>query len=395
MHSFTPTRPCWVEIKTHALEGNFRFLREVAPAGAELLAIVKADAYGHSIALCVPALSRAGATWFGVTTVEEGIAVRKLSPDAEIVIMGGIFAGQGPAIVAYRLIPVVWEPWQLDELESAARAAGGSIDVHLEVDTGMTRQGVTLDALDSLLGRFTSGFPVRPQAVMTHLFASDETNGTATAQQLAQLESAMQIVRSSRIRPQLLSVGASAALLGPEVDAIVQLAARCDLKPMLRPGLSLYGLVPRYHPAIGSTAPSLSSAFRRLQPVLTWKTRIETVHDIAPGTHIGYNGTFTATAPMRVALLPVGYADGLDRRLGNHFSLLVNGYRAPLLGRISMDQSVADVTAIPGVAPGDEVLILGNQGLEHISAFDLADACGTIPWEIFTRIGARVPRIAI
>ena len=141
--------------------------------------------------------------------------------------------------------------------------------------------------------------------------------------------------------------------------------------------------------------PTLTAARRGLQPVLAWKTRVVSVRDVPAGAEIGYNGTFVATEPMRLALLAAGYADGLDRRLGNRFSLLVRGERAPLVGRVSMDQSILDVTEIPGVEAGEEVVILGRQGNETITAFDHADAAGTIPWEIFTRIGARVPRIEI
>jgi len=140
---------------------------------------------------------------------------------------------------------------------------------------------------------------------------------------------------------------------------------------------------------------TLAAARTRLQPVLTWKTCVAGVRTVPAGAVVGYNGTFVATEPMRLALVAAGYADGLDRRLGNRFSLLVRGQRAPLVGRISMDSAVVDVTDIPGVGPGDEVVILGEQGGECITAFDHAEATGTIPWEVFTRIGARVLRIAV
>jgi alanine racemase len=172
------------------------------------------------------------------------------------------------------------------------------------------------------------------------------------------------------------------------------------MKALLRPGLALYGVIPRFDPQFESREPDpLVAARASLQAVLAWKTRVAGVREIPAGSVVGYNGTFVATEPMRLALLAVGYADGLDRRLGNRFSLLVRGQRAPLVGRISMDQAVIDVTEISGVAPGDEVVILGTQngsnGSESITAFDHADTAGTIPWEIFTRIGARVPRIAV
>jgi alanine racemase len=154
-------------------------------------------------------------------------------------------------------------------------------------------------------------------------------------------------------------------------------------------------VAPRYAPPFGEEPAVLAAARKQLRPVLSWKSRVVSVRAIESGAVVGYNGTFVATEPMRLALVAAGYADGLDRRLGNRFSLLVCGQRAPVVGRVSMDQSVIDVTDIEGVAAGDEVVILGTQGNETITAFDHADVCGTIPWEVFTRIGARVTRKAI
>jgi alanine racemase len=191
-------------------------------------------------------------------------------------------------------------------------------------------------------------------------------------------------------------VGASAALLVGETVKISALAARYGMKAMIRPGLALYGVVPEFDPKFEQEEPkSLVEARTRLRPVLAWKTRVVCVRSIPAGAVVGYNGTFVATEPMRLALVAVGYADGLDRRLGNCFSLLVHGTRAPLVGRVSMDEAVVDVTDIPGVEPGDEVVILGTQGGETISSFDHAQTTGTITWEVFTRIGQRVPRFAV
>ena len=399
-----PTRPCWVEIRTQSLEDNYRFLQTVAPPRTELLAIVKADAYGHSLALCAPAAMRAGARWLGVTSVEEGVAARTVCPETRILVIGGVFPGQGTAVVAHRLTPVVWEPTQLDELEQAAHVAGlrpQSLTVHLEIDTGMSRQGVGLHALGSLLARFGAESPLKMEAIMTHLYASDEADGAATKAQLALLDQAldqiMQALPAAASHPEWLSVGASAALLAGDGEAIAALAGRWGLKAMLRPGLALYGVVPHYQPPFeAAREPSaLPAARASLQPVMSWKTRVMSVRTISPGTEIGYNGTFVATEPMRLALVAVGYADGLDRRLGNRFSLLVRGERAPLVGRISMDQAVLDVTEIPGVKIEDEVVILGSQGEEHITAYEHAEAAGTIPWEVFTRIAPRVQRVGV
>jgi len=395
-----PMRPCWVEIRTRSLEENFRLLVSLAAGQAELLAIVKADAYGHSLELCAPAAVRAGARWLGVNSVEEGVAARSLCSESGILVIGGVFAGQGAAVVEHGLTAVVWEPDQFDELEGAARAAGagtGSVPVHLEIDTGMSRQGVSPDGLAPFLARLGPGSALRLEGVMTHLFAADEADGRLTSEQLARLDQAMRQIENFGLYPDWLNVGNSAALLSGEAGRIEILAGRHGMKAMLRPGLALYGLAPRFDPCFepGTEPEGVAAAIAALQPVLSWKTQVVGVRAVPAGAVVGYNGTFLATEPMRLALLAVGYADGLDRRLGNRFSLLVRGQRAPLVGRISMDQAVVDVTEIAGVEAGDEVVILGEQGGESITAFDLAEAAGTIPWEIFTRIGARVRRIAV
>ncbi|MGB6743159.1 MAG: alanine racemase [Terracidiphilus sp.] len=402
-----PTRPCRVEIRPRALEENYRFLAALAAPHAELLAIVKADAYGHSLALCAPAVARAGAQWLGVTSVEEGIAARALCPSAQnetrILVIAGVFPGQGAALIRHKLTPVVWETWQLDELEAAARAAGcghGSLPIHLEIDTGMSRQGASPESLPAILARISPASPFTLQGVMTHLFAADESDGQVTDTQLARLDESLSRISSAGLFGEWLNVGNSAALLSGQARAVADLAARHGMKALLRPGLALYGLVPKFAPELASQFPaqepaSLTAARANLQPVFSWKTEVVGVRTVPAGAVVGYNGTFVATEPMRLALVAAGYGDGLTRSLGNRFSLLVRGERAPLVGRISMDQAVLDVTEIPGVKPGDEVVIVGTQGSETISAFDHATAAGTIPWEIFTRIAPRVRRIAV
>ncbi len=229
---------------------------------------------------------------------------------------------------------------------------------------------------------------------MTHLFAADEANGRVTNEQLSQIDAVLRQVKAAGLDPEWLNVGNSAALLAGQASTIAALASRHGMKALLRPGLALYGLIPEYDPAFGAAEPATLAAARRcLQPVLSWKTKVVSVRSVPAGAVVGYNGTFVATEPMRLALVAAGYADGLDRRLGNCFCLLVRGRRATLAGRISMDQAVLDVTEIPDVTAGDEVVILGTQQGETITAFDHAEAAQTIPWEIFTRIGARVPRV--
>ncbi len=398
------TRPCWVEIRTRALEGNFRFLAGLASPHAELLAIVKANAYGHSLALCAPVVVRAGARWLGVTSVEEGIVARALCPDSRVLVIAGVFPGQAAAAIQFQLTPVAWEPWQLDGLLAAARAAGaqpGSVPIHLEIDTGMSRQGASPDDLAAIFARFGPGSPLRLEGVMTHLFAADEADGQLTQEQLARLDEAMSRISAAGLFAEWLNVGASATLLAGQARIIADLASRHGMKAMLRPGLALYGIIPRFDPRfdpVYGTPPepsSLAAARAALQTVLAWKASVAGVRSVPSGATVGYNATFVATEPMRLALITAGYGDGLTRSLGNRFSLLVRGQRAPLVGRVSMDQIVLDVTEIPSVEHGDEVVLLGSQGAESITAFDHADAAGTIPWEVFTRIAPRVPRIAV
>ena len=189
------THSCWVEIRTRALEDNFRFLMKLAAPHVELLAVVKDYAYGHSLKICAPAVARAGARWLGVARVDEGVRARALCPEPGVLVMCGALPGEGVAAVEHRLSVVAWQPWQLDELEAAARTAGGSVSVHLEIDTGMSRQGIAPEDFNpeggqagALLARFHSGSPLRLEGVMTHLFAADEADGSVTAEQLARLD---------------------------------------------------------------------------------------------------------------------------------------------------------------------------------------------------------------
>ncbi len=392
-------RPCWVEIDTQAFESNVRLL--MSQCAAEVLAVVKADAYGHGLTICAPAAVDAGARWLGVTTVEEGVAARAVCPAAEILVISGPYPFQGDAAVANRLTVVVWEPWQVAEMEQAARAVGraaGSLAVHLEIDTGMSRQGIRPEEIASFLLHFEGDSPLRLDGVMTHLFAAEESDRRTTLEQLEALEPVLARVRDGGVRkaglrPMWLNVGNSAATLDAETTGRLQeLAAKYGMRLMLRPGLALYGVAPEFAPEEPATVAELRGLLR---PVLSWKTRVVGLRRIEAGTLVGYNGSFVATEPMRVALLAVGYADGYRRSLGNRAEVLVGGQRVPVIGRVSMDQVTVDVTDVPGVAAGDEVVLLGRQGQECIRVEELAGLEGTIVWEVFTSIGARVERRAV
>jgi alanine racemase len=386
-------RPTWAEVSRHRLRANYQKLRSLAGASFDLMAVVKADAYGHDVQICAPALAEAGASWLGVTSAEEGGVVRSLCPESRVLLMSGIFPGEAEAVIDWNLTPVVWDRWQLDLLEAVADARDlppQSIAVHLEIDTGMSRQGVRTLTPD-LLERFGPGSALRLEGVMTH-FSEPETIFSARPNpQLAALAFAIERLREQGLRPRWLHAGNSSTLVaGPDRDALGNLAARLGARLMLRPGLALYGYLDRITqdgvPWEGN--PGLS-------PVLTWKSEVTTLRTLAAGETAGYGNTFHAVGETRLALLPVGYADGYSRLLSNRGSVLLRGKRVPVAGRVSMDQTIVDVTGAEGAAIGDEVVLLGSQGRQSISAWEIADWMGSIPWEVTCAIGARVPRVAV
>jgi alanine racemase len=387
-----PNRPVWAEISRQRLLANYEKLRGQAGSEADLMPVVKADAYGHDVLACAPLLAAAGAQWLGVTSTEEGCAVRAICPQPRILLMSGIFEGDAETVVDWRLTPVVWESWHLDLLEQAGVTRSlppGSIAVHLEIDTGMSRQGVCLAELASLLARFASDSCLRLEGVMTH-FSSPETLSTIRPNpQLANLQAALDLIAANGLRPQWVHAGNSSTIVaGADRQALSQMASQAGARLMLRPGLALYGYVDRI------TQDGLSwDGEPGFVPVLTWKTQVASLRTLRAGDTAGYGNTFVAAGDTRLALLPVGYADGFNRLLSNRGYVLIRGQEAPIAGRISMDQATVDVTAIPGAAIGDEVVLLGRQGSETLDAWDLADLCGTVPWEVLCAIGPRVPRL--
>ena len=387
-----PTRPVWAEISRSRLLFNWNLLKNAAPRDADLMAVVKADAYGHGAAICAPILARTRASWLGVTCVAEGIAVRRTCPDARILVMSGLWEGEAEAIIEDRLTPQVWEPFHFDLLENATlkRVFGPrSVAVHLEIDTGMSRQGVrSLDALKALLTRFSAESPIYIEGVMTHFSAPEVLDPDETQAQIARFAVALEVLSERGIHPKWIHAGNSATLFVPQqLSSLGELARKHSARMMLRPGLALYGYLPRLTPKSLNTVQTDA-----LRPVLAWKTRVVSLRTIEETETAGYNMTFRATRPTKLALIPVGYADGLNRLLSNRGHALVRGKKAPIAGRISMDQTILDVTDIPNVEIDDEVVLIGEQGNQRITAYDLADVTGTIPYEVTCAIGARVPR---
>lgn len=397
------TRPVWAEISRPRLLENYRLLRRLA-GDAELLVIIKANAYGHGVLACAEIIAAENPrAWLGVTGVEEGATVRAVAPQARIVVMGSVWRNESQAAVEHRLTPVVWEPSQIDALQSAASVRGsapGSIPVHIEIDTGMSRQGVRIECLPALLDRFSTAPALRVEGAMTHLHSSEMLDNRANSDQFEAFVTSLDTNMASGVRLDWIHAGNSATVLSDGGPAsLVRIATKYKAKAMLRPGLALYGYAPRFSSAglslTGFSGAGFSGASHLLQPVLSWKTRVISVRTIQPGETAGYNATFRAVRPTRIALLPVGYADGLNRLLSNRGSVLARSRRAPVAGRISMDLTTIDVTDIPGVEIGDEVALIGEQGRERITAYDHADLAGTIPYEILCNIAARVPRVMV
>jgi alanine racemase len=386
------TRPVWAEIAIDRLIHNYQLLGKAA-GDAGLIAVVKANAYGHGVLSCAAALEGAGAQWLGVTSVEEGIAVRGACAKARILVMCGVWEYEAESAIERRLTPVVWEAAHIDWLDDAARRLGlgpQSVAVHLEIDTGMARQGVQAVGLPALLTRLEHAESLVLEGVMTHFHSPEFLDGKATAAQIERFDSALEMIVARGFHPAVIHAGNSATLLASDgAESVRNLAAKHGACAMLRPGLALYGYAPRY------TGTGASAVANGLQPVLAWKTRVVSLRTIEPGENAGYCATFRAKRKSRLALLPAGYADGLNRLLSNCGEVLLRGQRAPIAGRISMDLTIVDVTDVDDVELGDEVVLLGEQGKEQITACEIADYAGTIPYEVLCGISARVPRVTI
>lgn len=380
----THTRPVWAEISRHKLLHNYRILQGLAGPDAQLVAVIKADAYGHGLEACARTLAGDGAQWLGVTSVEEAVRLRGFCPKARILVMSGAWQGEGDAVIDGRLTPVVWDRAHVAMLREAAARRGlgpGALAVHVEIDSGMSRQGVQMENVAALLEGFGAGSPLRVEAAMTHFHSPDQAG--ATGEQMRRFCAAVELMIRGGARPEFLSAGSSTDLLDQSTGEMTDLAKRHGARRMVRCGLALYGYAPQGGRDFG------------LRPALSWKTRVVSLREIGEGAVAGYGATFRANRPTRLALLAVGYADGLNRGLSNRGSVLVRGQRAPMAGRVSMDQTVVDVTEIPGVAVGDEVVLIGEQDGASLTADDVARLTGTIAYEVLCAIGARVPRVVV
>jgi alanine racemase len=357
------------------LTRNLQMVRQQVGEDCLVWPVIKADAYGHGAALVAKHLVGAGYRTFGVADVEEAIKLEDAGVDATMIVLSATLPEHGAALVAHACEPVVCTLEMVDALAKEARAADRVLSIHLKVDTGMGRIGIRPEDLPEFLERCHAHPAIRVRGLMSHFACADEADKSFSLRQLAAFDRA------------------TAGLGGPQrIRHMANSAAIFDLPQSrldaVRPGIALYGLRPSaamHNPRLGD-----------LEPVLEWKTRIVFLKRVPAGTGLSYGHSFRTERPSLIATVPAGYADGLARGLSNRIDFLVGGRRCPQVGRITMDMSLVDVTALGDrVGLGDEVVLIGRQGEEEIRADELAAKLGTINYEIVSAISHRVPRIAV
>jgi len=375
------TRPTWAEVSLTTLRQNFRTVQKHVGANVTVCAVVKADAYGHGAVECSRALEAEGARWLGVTSLDEAIPLREAGVGANILLMTGFWRGEEGEIIRLHLTPTVWEPWHIESLDRAAAALGrAQHPVHLKVDTGMGRLGVGLDQLSGLLDGLKSAKHLMLDGLSTHLAASEILDAPSVAEQERNFDTARRMVEEAGMKPVFVHMANTGAVI----------SRRETWNSMVRPGVALYG----YYLPFQRAGREVSGGTLRLavKPILTWKTRILSLRDFRANQPLGYGATYVTKAPAHVAVLPVGYADGFNRQLSNRGRVIVREHYAPIVGRISMDLTLADVTGIPGVAVGDEVILLGTGEGLSVDALEHAELANSTPYEILCNISKRVPR---
>jgi alanine racemase len=371
--SYDNVRPVWAEVNLGAIAHNIREIRKLIQPGTKLMAVVKADAYGHGAIPVARVALASGAQYLAVAILDEALALRREGITAPILILGHTPPEQACILVEYDLTQTVFSLEVARAISAAAETAGKIVRVHIKVDTGMGRIGVFPDeapefaeAISRLPGIFIEG-------VYTHMACADEQDKAYTRWQFDRFKEAVAGIEARGLTIPLKHVANSATTLDlPEMHL-----------DMVRTGIVLYGLWP-------------SHDVRRvidLRPAMQLKTRVAYVKQVPAGTSISYGRKFTTNSPSIIATLPLGYADGWSRLLSNKAEVLIHGQRAPLVGRVCMDQCMVDVTRIPGVRPGDEVVLFGVQGEQFLPVEEVASHMGTINYEMVCLISKRVPRI--
>jgi alanine racemase len=376
MADSTARRPTWAEIDLGALSENLRVIREHIGRGQNVMAAVKADAYGHGAVPCARRLEAEGVDWFGVALPEEGIELRGAGITRPILCLGGFWEGQQNACLQQNLTPVVYRIDMIGLLDSAARDAGVVADIHVKIDTGMGRLGVRSDDVAQFCEALSRFRQVRVDGLMTHLAAADDSDQESfTKTQLERFELAVKLFREQGFEPRYIHAANSAA-------AFAYPQARGN---MVRPGGTLYGFSRDVLPARIATPP--------LRPVMSLRSRIMLLKDVGKGEKLGYGCSFETSRASLIATIPIGYDDGYRRALSNRGRVIVRGRFAPVVGRVSMDLTLIDVTDVPGVSLDDQVILIGRDGELSITAEEVAETAGTISYEIACGLSSRVPRI--
>jgi alanine racemase len=375
MQSLSSGRPTRAEIDLGALRWNIAQVTRCVSPGVKILAVVKANSYGHGAVGVTKVLEKEGCAFFGVASVEEAMELRCASIKAPILVLGGIFAGDHESLLEYNLSPVVWAESQVDALERAALSRGRTLSVHVKVDTGMGRLGTTQENLKELALRLKRSPVLRLEGLMSHLSNAESVDREVTRQQLVHFRSAIGSLRELGVEPLWKHLANSAAVITwPEAHF-----------NLVRPGLMLYGIPP---------SEDLKKKID-LKPVLRLRTEILQLRRVPAGFPVSYGQTFVTRRESLLATLPIGYADGYCRLLSNRGEVLVHEEKVPVVGRVCMDLTVVDVTDVARVKEGDEAVLIGVQGRGELPVEEVAKWCGTIPYEVLSTIGPRVPRVFV
>ncbi len=369
------TRPVWAEIDLSAIRNNFRLIKEKLDSDVKIMPVVKADAYGHGAERVTSTLVEAGADRLAVALPEEGVELRESGISLPIQVLFAVPQEQYHLFFDYNLIATVSDKITLDSLNKEALLRSLKLKIHIVVDTGMGRQGFFLEDAERILFNMESYQGLVFEGLMTHFASADEDNKVYSNHQWAKFETLMDKLKENNINIPLKHAANSAAILnlpGFMVD-------------MVRPGIISYGLCP-------SSDMVFDQGFK---PALSWKAKISQLREIPAGSPLSYGGTYTTKQDSLIATIPLGYADGYPRLLSNRGYVLIRGQKAPIRGRVCMDQFLVDVSDIPAVSKWDEVVLIGKQGCLEIRADDLAELSQTINYEIVCGISKRVPRIYI
>jgi len=374
------TRPTWAEVSLANLRQNFRTLQRHIGSDVTICCVVKADAYGHGAVECSRALEDEGARWFGVTSLDEAIPLREAGIRGRILLLTGFWRGEEEEIVRLELTPTVWEKEQIELLEKAAAELGVRHPVHLKVDTGMGRLGVAPQDLPRICSALRSAPHLLIEGLSTHLASSEVLDAPSVDEQLRLFGEVRGLLKKEGFEPSLIHAANTGAVI----------SRRESWNSMVRPGIALYG----YYLPFERAGREVSGTGLRLpvKPVLTWKTRILSLRDVRANQALGYGGIYVTKAPARIAVLPVGYADGFSRALSSRGRVIVREHYAPIVGRISMDLTLVDVTGLSEVAVGDEAILLGSSDGLSVDAREHAALANTVLYEILCGISKRVPR---